>query len=166
MSSSVRTRLHGDLTGALKASDAVALRTLRMVEAALKNDELAQREELSDAHVVSVLQKEVKRRREAADLYRAGGRDDRAAAEDAEAAVIGKYLPAQLADTELEDLVREALASLAHPAQGVQDTAVIGKVMGAVMGKVRGRADGSRVRDAVQRLMSTARASSSQKQAP
>jgi hypothetical protein len=125
-----------------------------MVEAALKNEELAQREELSDAAVIRVVEKEAKRRREAADLYRQGGRDDRAAAEEAEAAVIGKYLPVQLTDAELEGLVRETLASLTQTPQGAQDAAVTGKVMGAVMGKVRGRADGSRVRDAVQRLLS------------
>lgn len=152
---SLRARLQGDLTVALKAADAVTLRTLRMVEAALQNEEFARRAALADADVVRVLQKEAKRRHEAADLYRSGGREDRAAAEGAEAAVIGKYLPAQLTDAELEGLVRETLASLSKDVIGGPSASAMGKIIGAVMGNVRGRADGARVRNVVQRLLPT-----------
>lgn len=154
--STLRAQLQGDLAQALKAADMVTLQTLRMVEAALQNEQLAQRDALSDAAVLRVLVKEVHQRREAADLYRAGGRDDRAVAEGAEAAVIERYLPVQMTDVELESLVRETLDTLAKSIQGAPSASVIGRVTGAVMGSVQGRADGSRVRAAVQRLLATA----------
>jgi uncharacterized protein len=97
-----------------------------------------------DADDVAVLRRERKRRLEAAEAYRNGGSVDRADAEEAEARLIETYLPAEISDDELGQLVADAVAQ--SRAEGPQD---MGKVMGDVMPKVDGRADGKRVSDAV-----------------
>ena len=100
----LKDRLRGDLTAAMKARDEVRTRTLRMALTAVSNGggrrELAPRE-LSDDEVVTVLTREAKRRREAADAFAAAGRTEQAAAERAEGEVLAAYLPAQLSDDEL-----------------------------------------------------------------
>lgn len=113
--------------------------TLRGVLAAVTNEAIAQnREDLPDAEILRVLEREAKRRREAADVYDKGSRPDRAQAERAEADLIAAYLPSQLSDAELEAIVREAVS--AAPDKN------IGKIMGTVMARVRGKADGARVK--------------------
>ena len=91
-----------------------------------------------------MLKRERKRRAEAADAYRKGGRADAAAAEDAEAELIDVYLPAQISDDELQQLVADALAET-----GAQSQKEMGRVMSAVMAKAQGRADGRRVSELV-----------------
>ena len=102
----MKDRLRGDLTAAMKARDEVTVRTLRMALTSVTNEEVAGRSarELSDDEVLAVLTREAKRRREAADAFAAAGRDEQAAAERAEGAVLDAYLPAQLTDAELGDL--------------------------------------------------------------
>lgn len=149
----LRERLQSDLTRALKSSDDVKIRTLRLVAASLTNEEIARkRVALTDDDVLRILEREAKRRREAADAYRSGGREDRAAAELAEAESIAAYLPVPLSDSELEHIVREVLAGT-PTGSGGSDAAAVGKVMGAVMSNVRGRADGARVRAVVSRML-------------
>lgn len=141
----LRARLQADLTVAMKQRSAAAVQTLRGVLAAVTNEAIAQkREELPDPEILRVLEREAKRRREAADVYDKGARPDRAAAERAEADLIAAYLPSQLSDAELEAIVREAVSAASDKN--------VGKIMGAVMAKVRGKADGARVKALVARL--------------
>lgn len=135
----LKTQLETDMRAALKAQDKVTLGTLRMVLAAVKNEEVAGRapRELDDTDVVKVLVKQAKQRREAAEAFRAGGRADAADAELAEEAVIKRYLPTELTEAEVTQLVRDAIAEGGFA--GPQD---MGKVMKAVGPKTAGRADG------------------------
>lgn len=135
----LRERIRADTREAMKAGDRELVGTLRLVSNAL---ELEHKEGKGDE--VAVLRRERKRRLEAAQAYRDGGSTERAAAEQAEAAVIERYLPAELSDEELGELVAAAIEQTG--AAGPQD---IGKVMSAAMPAVDGRADGSRVSAAV-----------------
>jgi uncharacterized protein YqeY len=124
---------------AMKAGERDKVGALRMIANALQQEAKA-----GDADDVAVLRRERKRRLEAAEAYRDGGSVDRADAEEAEARLIETYLPAEISDDELGQLVADAVAQ--SGAEGRQD---MGKVMGAVMPKVDGRADGKRVSNAV-----------------
>jgi uncharacterized protein YqeY len=109
----LKERLHHDLTDAMRAHDEVARETLRMALAAIQKAEVAGKEqiELDDDAIVGVLQTEVRKRTEAAEAYAAGGRDDRADRERAEAAVLAAYLPAALSDADLDAIVAEEVAA-------------------------------------------------------
>jgi uncharacterized protein len=124
---------------AMKAGERDKVGALRMIANALQQEAKG-----GDADDVAVLRRERKRRLEAAEAYRNGGSVDRADAEEAEARLIETYLPAEISDDELGQLVADAVAQ--SGAEGPQD---MGKVMGAVMPKVDGRADGKRVSSAV-----------------
>ena len=123
----------------MKAGERDRVAALRLVADALQKDA----KDGGDDEV-AVLRRERKRRLEAAEAYRDGGSDERAAAEEAEAREIERYLPAEISDDELAALVDEAIAESGAAAPGD-----MGKVMGAVMPKVGGRADGKRVSAAV-----------------
>ena len=135
MTDTILERVQADTKDALKAGERDRVAALRLVADALQKD----LKEGGDDEV-AVLRRERKRRLEAAEAYRGGGNDERAAGEDREAALIEEYLPAELSDDELGTLVDEAIGD--SGAEGPQD---MGKVMGAVMPKVGGRADGGRV---------------------
>jgi uncharacterized protein YqeY len=141
---SLRERLHDDVTAAMRSGDAARRDTLRLVLNAVQNAEKTARREYADDEVVAILAKEVKTRRESVEAFRAGGREDLAAKEEAEIAVIAGYLPAALTDEELRALVAEAVA-----ATGATSPRDLGKVMGWISPKVRGRADGKRVSELV-----------------
>jgi uncharacterized protein YqeY len=140
--SELKTQLETDMRAALKAKDKVTLGTLRMVLAAVKNEEVAGKtqRELEDADVVRVLIKQAKQRREAAEAFRAGGRDESADAELAEEVVIKRYLPTELTEAEVTQVVREAIAE-----GGFSGPKDMGKVMKAIGPKTAGRADGKLV---------------------
>ena len=141
---SLHDRIDADLRAAMKARDRDRTSALRMVVAALKNrataDGLSPQGRLDDEVVQQVLATEVKRRREAAAAFRAGGRDGSAAKEEAEAELYATYLPEQLSDEQLAAIVDEVVAEMG--AEGPQQ---MGPVMKATMARVQGRADGSRV---------------------
>jgi uncharacterized protein YqeY len=132
-------RVQADTRDAMKAGERDRVGALRMIASALQQDA---KEGQGDE--VAVLRRERKRRLEAASAFRDGGGDERAAGEEAEAELIGAYLPAELGDEELGELVDAAVAEA-----GVSDPKDMGKVMGVVMPKVGGRADGKRVSAAV-----------------
>ena len=113
-----------------------------MVLAAITNEEVAGKEkkELSDAEVITVLTREAKKRREAAEAFEQGGRADKAATERAEGEVIAGYLPEQLSESEINNLISETIAAV-----GASGPADMGKVMGALKAKVAGKADGALV---------------------
>lgn len=144
---SLQQTLDTDYKSAFKAHDSASVETYRMIKSAIKNVEIDVQHELSDEETLAVLQKEVKRRRDAADAFRQGNREELAAKEDAEIALIAKYLPEQMSDEDLEAVVREVATAQSATA------ADFGKVMGAVMAKVKGKADGSRVTPMVKKIL-------------
>jgi uncharacterized protein YqeY len=136
---SILERVQEDAKQAMKAGDRDRLTALRVIV-----DQLQQDAKLGKGDEVAVLQRERKRRLEAAESLREGGREERAAAEDAEAKLIEDYLPEQLSDEELGELVSGAIEE--SEASEAKD---MGKVMGLLMPRVGGRADGKRVSQAV-----------------
>ena len=150
--SDLKDRLRADLTTAIKARDEVRSSTLRMVLTAITNAEVAGKEarELSDDDIIGVLSSEGKKRREAATAFADGGRPEMAAKETAEAAVIADYLPAQLSEQEIADLVTSAIAQTGAAGEGMK---AMGKVMGVVTPQVKGRADGGAVAAEVRRQL-------------
>ena len=150
---SLQQRIQADLTAAMKERDRETVGALRMIVAEMKNAAvekgLGPQGELSDDEVERILTREVKRRREAAASYRDAGREERVASEEGDAELYARYLPEQLDDDELLDLIDAAIEDVG--AEGPQD---MGKVMGRVMGEVGSRAEGQRVSAAVKsRLM-------------
>ena len=150
--SDLKDRLRADLTGSIKNRDEVRSSTLRMVLTAITNAEVAGKEskELTDDDVITVLSAEAKKRREAAEAFENAGRDDSAAKERAEAAVIAEYLPAQLDAAEIARLVSEAIERTGAAGEGLR---AMGRVMGAVQPQVKGRADGGVVAAEVKRQL-------------
>jgi uncharacterized protein YqeY len=134
----------------MKDRDELRLGTLRMLKAALQlaQVEKGKADPLSDDDVLSVIQRLIKQRKEASEQYRAHGAEERAARELEEARILETYRPEQLTDPEIEALAKEAALSV-----GAQSPRDMGKVMGALMPKVKGKADGSRVREAVAKLL-------------
>jgi len=151
MAPELKARLRNDLNTALKARDEVTTATLRMALTAITNEEVSGEaaRELSDDEVLRVLVREAKKRREAADAFAAAGRDELAARERAEHVVLDRYLPAQLSDDELGELISAAIAE-----SGASSPRDMGAVMKIVAPKVVGRADGKRVSDEVRRRLS------------
>ena len=135
MSDEILERVQADTRTAMKAGERDRVGTLRMLASSLQQDE---KEGKGDA--VAVLQRERKKRIEAADAFESGGRSEQAAAERDEAALIESYLPEQISDEELERIVVAAVEST-----GATDVKEMGKVIGVVMPQVKGRADGKRV---------------------
>jgi uncharacterized protein YqeY len=150
--SDLKDRLRADLTAAMKSRDEVRSSTLRMVLTAITNAEVAGKEarELSDDDIIGVLSTEAKKRREAATAFTDGGRAEMAAKEAAEAEVIAEYLPAQLSEQEVTDIVAAAIDRTGAAGEGMK---AMGKVMGVVQPQVRGRADGSAVAAEVRRQL-------------
>jgi hypothetical protein len=146
----LKDRLRADLTTAMKSRDEVRTRTLRMALTSVSKEEVAGKaaRELSDDEVLKVLAREAKRRREAAAAFADAGRGDQAAAERAEDEVLSAYLPAQLGDAELAELVSTAIAET-----GASGPAAMGQVMKAVTPQIAGRAEGSRVAAEVRRQL-------------
>lgn len=141
----LKDRLQADLTTSMKARDEVKSGTIRMVLAAITTEEVSGKEarELSDEDVVTVLGREAKKRREAAEAYDQAGRAELADRERAELAVIEGYLPEQLDDAELAAIIDEAVAQVAG--DGLEGGRAMGAVMKIVQPQVKGRADGGAV---------------------
>lgn len=150
--SALKDRLRADLTTAIKSRDEIRSSTLRMILTAVTNAEVAGKEarELSDDDIVGVLSTEAKKRREAATAFGDGGRDEMAAKERAEAAVIGDYLPQQLDTDEISAIVTAAVEQTGAAGEGMK---AMGKVMGIVSPQVKGRADGAAVAAEVRRQL-------------
>jgi uncharacterized protein len=146
----MKDRLTADLRTALKARDELTTSTLRMALAAVGTAEVAgkAKRELSDEEVLTVLTKEAKKRREAATAFAEAGRGEQAARETAEGEVIERYLPKQLGDDELAEVVAAALSG-----GGFRGTGQMGPAMKAAQAAVAGRADGARVAAEVRRQL-------------
>ncbi len=146
----LENRISADLLAAMKEKKKMELSSLRMLKAEFQRarTEKGHAGELSEDEVISLVQRLVKQRREAADQYTAVGAGDRAARELKEALFLETYLPEQLSDEELGQIVEEAGAFA--KAAGPKD---MGRVMGRVMTAVKGRADGKRVKARVQEYL-------------
>ena len=145
---SIIDQVRGDITTAMKSGDRQRVTALRMVLS-----ELQKAAKFGDEDELTVLRRERKRRLDAAEQFRAGGRPELAEKEESEAELIQGYLPAELDDAELRQIVAEALAET-----GVTEPKDMGRVMKAAMGRVQGRADGKRVSAQVREALEAARA--------
>ncbi len=150
--STLKERLRSDLTDAIRGRDKVRSGTIRMVLTAITEAEVAGSEavELSDQQVLEVVIREAKKRREAEEAYANAGRAELAEKEHAESEVLADYLPQQLTQSEISDIVANAIASTGAADLGMKG---IGKVMAQVTPQTKGRADGSVVAAEVRRQL-------------
>jgi uncharacterized protein len=150
--SSLKDRLQSDLTTSMKSRDELRTATLRMALTAIRMEEVSgtSARELDDDEVVAVLGRESKKRREAAEAFDGGGRPDSADRERAEGEVLAGYLPAQISEADLRDLVAAAIAET-----GAEGPRGIGAVMRVVSPQTAGRAEGGRVAAEVRRQLGT-----------
>jgi uncharacterized protein YqeY len=132
----LKERITEDMKAAMRASAKERLSTIRMAQAAIKQREVDERITLDDAQVIAVLEKMIKQRKESIVQFEQGGRADLADKEKSEILLLQAYLPTQLADAEVDALIKEAIA--ATGAASVKD---MGKVMGVVKARAAGRAD-------------------------
>lgn len=138
-------KINQDLISALKNKEQLKLSTLRMLSSELKNKKIDLGKDLTDDEALTVITKEVKKRKDSAQTFKEGNRDDLAQKELAEVEILSEYLPEELSDDEILALVKEAIAQT-----GASTKADMGKVMGVLRPKVAGRADGAKVAKLVQ----------------
>ena len=135
----LKEKLQADLTDAIRSRNEVVSGTVRMLLAAINNEEVAGKaaKVLTDAEIITVLSREAKKRREAVEAYTQAKRDDLAGKEKAEAAVIANYLPEQLSEDEIKKLIHAAITET-----GAAGAAGMGLVMKVLQPKIAGKADG------------------------
>jgi uncharacterized protein len=133
-------QIEDEVKEAMKARDAERRDALRLIVNALKNSEKELQRPLSDDEELQVLQRERKRRIEAAAAFRTGGHEDRAEAEERELSILEEFMPEPLSEDEIEEIVDDAIAEV-----GATSMADLGRVMADVMPQIAGRADGSQV---------------------
>jgi uncharacterized protein YqeY len=133
---SLKERIQEDMKAAMRSGDKDRLGTIRLIMAAVKQREVDERITLDDAQLLAVLEKMGKQRRESIAQFQAGGRADLVAKENAELTIINAYMPAPLADDELNALINQAISETG--AASIKD---MGKVMGIIKSKAQGRAD-------------------------
>jgi uncharacterized protein YqeY len=138
----IKEQLQSDLTEAIRSRNEIVSGTIRMVLTSIRNEEVSGKEErtLADAEIITVLTREAKKRREAAEAFADAGRADKAELEKAEGEVIAKYLPAQISEDDVKKLVAAAIAQ-----SGAAGPGDMGKVMGILKPQVAGKADGGLV---------------------
>ena len=141
-------KIRADLTAAMKAQEKDRLSTLRLLQSALKNEQINLGHELSDEEAMSVIRKAVKQRQDSIEQYTKGNRPELAEKERSEMEVLKAYLPPELSDEELEAGLREIIA-----ATGAQSKKDLGKVMKEATARYRGRVDGRKIQEAVARLL-------------
>jgi len=139
---SLKEKLKSDLTESIRNRDEIRSSTLRMILTAIKNEEVSGKEarDLSDAELITVLSRESKKRREAAEAFDQAGAKDRADTERAEGVIIAEYLPKQLSEAEVKDLIDSAIKEA-----GANSPAQMGLVMRSLQPKIAGKADGALV---------------------
>ena len=145
---SLKEQLANDMKEAMKAKEKERLAVIRMVRGAIKQQEIDNKVELDDEAVIAVISKEVKMRKDSIVDFQKGGRDDLVAQNEAEIAFLMPYLPKQLTEDEVRELVKEAVEKT-----GASSPKDMGKVMGALMPKVKGRADGKMVNQLVKEAL-------------
>jgi len=145
---SLKERIARDLQDALRAGDKTRLGTVRLLQAAFTEKEKSGAGPLTDDDYLAVVQKQAKQRRDAAEQFRAAGRTDLAEREEAELAVLGDYLPAQVSDEDIHRVVHEIVQRT-----GATSMKDMGRVMGEAMSALKGQADGRRVQAVVRALL-------------
>ncbi|HVR38800.1 MAG TPA: GatB/YqeY domain-containing protein [Thermoanaerobaculia bacterium] len=141
-------KIRADLTDAMKARAAEKTSTLRMLQSALKNEQINLKRELTDEEALSVIRKSVKQRLDSIEQYTKGNRPELAAKEQSEMEILKVYLPAELSDEELESGLKEIIAST-----GAQSKKDMGKVMKEATAKYKGRVDGKKIQETVSKLL-------------
>jgi uncharacterized protein YqeY len=133
---SLKDRITEDMKAAMRAKDSERLGTIRMITAGIKQREVDERIQLDDLQVLSVIEKMIKTRKESIEQFKSGGRDDLVAREAKEIELLQGYLPAQLSESEVDALIREAIAE-----SGATSIKEMGKAMALLKQKAQGRAD-------------------------
>ncbi len=146
---SLKEQISSDLKEAMKAKDTQKRDALRLLSSAIKQIEVDERRELSDEDIVAIIQKQVKQRNDSIAQYKEAGRNDLVAKEQAEIDVYQTYLPKQLSDEELRDRLQTIIEKV-----GADSMKDMGKVMGVATKELRGVADGKRINQMVQELLS------------
>jgi uncharacterized protein YqeY len=141
---SVEKQLMEDMKLAMKSGNKTELDTIRILRAQIKSASIDKKDNLDEAELAQVLQKEAKKRKEAIEMFKQGNREDLVKKEESELAVISKYLPEQLSDKNLDEIISESIISLK-----VESEKDMGRIMGAIMPKVKGKADGKVVKQKV-----------------
>ncbi len=149
MSSTLKPQLVADMKSSMKSGDKHRLGVVRLILAAIKQIEVDERIELDDTRILAVLDKMAKQRRESISQYSNAGREDLVAVEEAEIVIIQEYLPAALSESEINDLVEQAIASTG--AASIKD---MGKLMGALKPQLQGRADMGKVSQLIKSRLS------------
>ncbi len=145
---SLRSQLETDMKAAMRARDNEKRDAIRYVLSAVKNAEIDKRAELTPDEEVKLIRSQVKQRQDSIEQFRSGGREDLAAKEESQVAILEKYLPQQMPDEELREFVMQGVAETG--ATGPKD---MGKVMGALNPKTDGRVDGRRLSAAVRDVL-------------
>lgn len=142
----MKKQLIEDMKKYMKEKNKLALNTVKMVNAEIKKQEVDKQRELTDEEITTVIEKQIKNRKDSVEQYKSAGRDDLAEQESQEIEVLKKYLPEQLSEEEIEKIVSEVVEEV-----GAKDKSDFGKVMGKVMPKVKGKADGNLVKKIVEK---------------
>jgi len=145
---SLNQQIKSDIKDAMRAKDTVKRDTLRNIQAAVKQIEVDERRDVTDADLETIMMKYLKQREDAKTQFADAGRDDLVEKEDAEIAIIKAYLPEPMDDTELENVLKDVIASV-----GAESMKDMGKVMGAAKGAIGSRADGGRINMMVKKLL-------------
>ena len=144
----LKERIKNDIKEAMRAKDTAKRDTLRNIQAGIKQIEVDERRDVTDADVEAIMMKYLKQREDAKTQFANGGRDDLVAKEEAEIIIVKSYLPEPMSDEELENILKEIVAQT-----GAESMKDMGKVMGAAKAKVGSRADGGRINQIVKRLL-------------
>ncbi|MBA4337082.1 aspartyl-tRNA amidotransferase [bacterium] len=146
---SLKEKVQEDLTTAMKAREELKVSALRMLKADIMKLEVSgAKKEATDEDIISIIQKQVKQRKDSEEQFRAGGRAEMADKEAAESKILESYLPEQMSEEEVREIVKAAIQET-----GATSKADMGKVMGAVMPKVKGKADGKIINKIVMELL-------------
>jgi hypothetical protein len=146
---SLTSKIQADMRSGMKSKNAHLVSTIRLLLAAIKQQEIDKREQLTDSDVLTIVERLVKQRRESIQIYTEAGRNDLASKESAELEILTTYLPKQLSDEEVELIIQETLSSL-----DAREPKDMGKVMAALKTQLSGKADLSRVSTRVRELLS------------
>lgn len=136
------------MKSAMKAKDKESLQVIRMIKSSIQNEQIKVGHDLTDDEELSVLSREMKQRRDSLREFEQAGRDDLAEKVKSEIAIVEKYMPEQLSEDDIRQIVQEAINQT-----GASSAKEFGKVMGAVMPKVKGKADGNLVNAIVKELL-------------
>lgn len=145
---SLLSRLNDDMKTAMKAKDKESLQVIRMIKSSIQNEQIKESHDLTEDEELTVLSREMKQRRDSLHEFEEAGRDDLAEKVKSEIVIVEKYMPEQLSEDDIRQLVQEAITQT-----GASSVKEFGKVMGAIMPKVKGKADGNQVNAIVKELL-------------